>query len=122
MDLRQQFPHPPSDLDQTNTQGIELHPARAAALYELPPQSVHQLVGASVQQQPKPVGDEPMAAEAIRLHVHLEVARYLKDALANERAEGVASSPVSPLRHAPGDCFTQTQLGVHLGDPEKPAV
>src|SRR5215208_186661 len=70
--LGEQFPDPPSDLDQTNTQGIELHPARAA-LHELPPQGVQQPVGASVQQQPKLVGHKPMATEAIRLEVELEV-------------------------------------------------
>src|SRR3712207_3500991 len=70
--LREQYSHPPSDLDETNTQGIELQPARTA-LYELPPQGVHQPVGAHMQQQPELVGDEAVATEAIGFDVELEV-------------------------------------------------
>src|SRR5215211_3108541 len=40
---------------------------------QLPPEGVHQPVGASVQQQPELVGYEPMATEAIGFYVHLEV-------------------------------------------------
>src|SRR5919107_4720739 len=71
-DLRQKLPDPPSDLQEAQPQGIELHPPRPAC-HELPPQGVHQPVGTSVQQKPELVGDEPVAAEAIRFRVQLEV-------------------------------------------------
>jgi hypothetical protein len=72
-DLRQQLPDSPSDLDHRKPQSVQLHPPRRATLHELPPQGVHLPVGASVHQQAKLVGYEPMAAEAIRLEVKFEV-------------------------------------------------
>jgi hypothetical protein len=48
--------------------------------------------------------------------------RYLKDPLPNERGEGMAPSPVSPLGHRLADGLAQTQLLVHLGQPKEPAV
>src|SRR5215210_271262 len=70
--LREEFPDPASDLDETEPQGVQLHPPPSAC-HQLPPQSVHQPVGASVQKQSELVGDEPMAAQTVRLYVELEV-------------------------------------------------
>src|SRR5215210_1179032 len=70
--LRHQLSDPPADLDQTDPEGVQLHPNRSTP-EELPSQSVHQPVGRGMQQEPELVGYEPMATQAIRLHVHLEV-------------------------------------------------
>src|ERR671921_218279 len=71
-DLRPKLPDPPSHFDEAEPEGVELHPADPT-FDELPPQSVHQPVGTSVQQEPELVGDEPMATEAIGFDVQLEV-------------------------------------------------
>ena len=60
--------------------------------------------------------------KGVRVVLVLVAARYLKDALANERDERMASSPVSPLLNALGDSLAQAQLFIHLCQPEKPAV
>ena len=70
--LSHQLPYPATDLDQRKPQAVQLHPPRAA-FDQLPPQSIHQPVGHRVQEQPKLVGYETVAAQAIRFHVELEV-------------------------------------------------
>ncbi len=68
--LRCQFSDPASNLDESKSQGVELRSTRTA-FDQLPPQSVHQPVGAGVQEQAELVGYEAVAAEAIRLYVEL---------------------------------------------------
>ena len=83
-----------------------------SALDELPPQGVHQPVGRGMQQQPKLVGHEPMATEAIRLYVKLEVldpvlalptsARRTRRAPSDRRPGGDDEAGVGPLLHRLG--------------------
>src|SRR5215210_2669864 len=70
--LRHQLPDPPSDLDEKKPEGIQLHSAHSAG-DEFPPQSVHEPVGRGMQQEPKLVGHESMATEAVGFYVKLEV-------------------------------------------------
>ena len=62
----------PPTLMRSSRQSVQLHAPRSAR-HQLPPQGVHQPVGTSVQEQPELVGDQPMAAQTVRLYVHLEV-------------------------------------------------
>ena len=66
--------------------------------------------------------EQGIFAKGVRVVLILIAARYLKDALPNERAEGMASSPVSPFLNALGDGFTQAQLFIHPCQPEKTTV
>jgi hypothetical protein len=57
-----------ADLDHKKAQRIELHPLDARP-NELPSQGVQQPVSCRVQQQPKLVGKEAVAAQAVGLEV-----------------------------------------------------
>src|SRR5919107_5180996 len=71
-DLRPKLPHSPSDLDEAESEGVELHPADSA-LDQFSPQGVHQPIRHRVQEQSELVGDEAVATEAIGFYVELEV-------------------------------------------------
>src|SRR5215212_9696885 len=88
--------------------GVQLHP-RGATLDELPPQSVHQPVGASVQEQPELVGDEAVAAQPIRFYVQFQIfypvlpfstaGVELVESLRSVASGSEDKAPVGPLLH-----------------------
>jgi hypothetical protein len=70
--LGEQLSNPAADLDEVEPQGVQLHPPHARP-DQPPPQLVQQPLSRGVQQQPKLVCKEPVAAEAIGLQRPLEV-------------------------------------------------
>src|SRR5215207_3758512 len=71
-DLREQLAYPPTDLDQHKPKRIQLH-SLYTRLNQLPAQSVQKPVGRRMQKEPKLVGEEAMAAQALSLQRPLEV-------------------------------------------------
>ncbi len=60
--------------------------------------------------------------QGVRVVLVLVAAGYLQDALPDERDERMASPPISPLGYAFGDGLAQAHLGVHLREPQEPAI
>jgi len=108
---------------------------------ELKKNSCHQVAGASRNRILKPgdggLGSQLLTTLGQRTAHHLEqrifakgvgvvlilvTARYLVDALLEQRHQGVASFPLSPLWDVLGHGLAQAEFFVYFGEPEQPAV
>src|SRR5829696_3237645 len=79
-------------------------------------------IGAALRQRAAGELEQRVFPQEVGVVLVLIATRYLKDALADERKQGVAPLPRSPLGYAFGYGLTQSYLAIHLSQPEKPAV
>jgi hypothetical protein len=79
-------------------------------------------VGAALRHRAAGELEQGVFAQGVRIVLVLVSARYLVDALANERSQPMAALPLSPFRHALGDGCAQPEFRIHLREPHEPAV
>src|SRR5215210_9284263 len=66
--------------------------------------------------------EQRIFSKSVRVVLIVVSARYLKNALPNERGERVARFPRAPLGHTFGDGLAQAQLLVHPRQPEHSSI
>jgi hypothetical protein len=66
--------------------------------------------------------EQGVFAKGVRVVLVLVTARYLEDALLEERHQGVVSFPLSPFWDVLGHGLAQAEFFVYFGEPEQPAI